>query len=51
MKLIKVNDEIWKKLMSLKLNLKHKSLNQTISSLLKLIKIYKLRKELEFNKI
>ena len=47
MKIIKVDNEIHEKLMRLKLGLKHKSINQTIYSLLKLVKIYKLRKELE----
>ena len=47
MKIIKVDDKIHHKLSRLKLDLKHKSLNQTISSLLKLIKMYKLRKELD----
>lgn len=47
MKIIKVDDEIHHKLMKLKLDLKYKSLNEIISSLLKLIKMYKLRKELD----
>ena len=46
MKIIKVDDDIWEKLMRLKLDLKVKSLSKTISKLFKLTSKFKLRGEL-----
>ena len=47
MKQIKVEDNVWEKLMRLKLDLKVKSINKTISKLFELVSKFKLREELK----